>query len=95
MAGKKNRKQQLAADNAKKANAPASPPITSSAQTAHLLKKALSLHRKQNLSKAANSYRMMLASEPTHPDALHLLGLTYGQSHHHQKAIELYNQSIK
>ncbi len=96
MAGKKNRKQKLAARSAKRTNnlilrraKPNTPKI------AQLLEQALSYHRQQNLSEAANCYRTILASEPTHADALHLIGLTYGQSHQHREAIEFYNQAIE
>ena len=96
MAGKKNRKQKLAARSAnKKDSSQPTPRKASSAHIADLLKQAVAHHRQQNLTEAANAYRTILASDPTHADALHLLGLTYGQSGRHQKAIEFYNLAIE
>jgi len=96
VAGKKNRKQKLAARSAnKKGSSQATPREASSAYIADLLKQAVAHHRQQNLTEAASAYRAILASDPTYADALHLLGLTYGQSGRHQKAIEFYNLAIE
>ena len=96
MAGKKNRKQKLAARSAnKKGSSQPTPRKASSAHIADLLKQAVAYHRQQKLTEAANAYRTILASEPNHADALHLLGLTYGQNDRHQKAIEFYNLAIE
>ena len=96
MAGKKNRKQKLAARSANiKGSSQPTPRKANSAHIADLLKQAVAHHRQQNLTEAANGYRAILASDPTHADALHLLGLTYGQKGRHQKAIEFYNLALE
>jgi len=92
---KRSRKQQLAAPSARRPNRSlATPDRPSNPRLAHLLAQALGLHRQNNLIDAESGYRAILASEPTHADALHLLGLTYAQRGEHQKAIEHYREAL-
>lgn len=96
MARKKSRKSKPAKQSAgnKKRNAPA-PSSGSDQQIAALLQHALDLHRKRDVSAAAEIYREILARDPANANALHLLGLTYAQCENHYEAIELYNQAIE
>ncbi|WP_051497750.1 tetratricopeptide repeat protein, partial [Candidatus Contendibacter odensensis] len=58
------------------------------------LKKAVELHQADQLAEAEAIYRQILAIQPYHSDALHLLGLIYHQRGHHQQASELLHQAI-
>ena len=84
MANKKRRKKK-------------SPRLSSSSirpEIANQLEQAIGHHQQHNLSKAENIYRAILMREPTHADALHLLGLTYAQRERHAEAIDLYTQAL-
>jgi Flp pilus assembly protein TadD len=56
---------------------------------------ALKLHDKGNLAEAERIYREILAQEPNHPDALHLLGLVAHQTGHHEQAVSLIGRAIR
>jgi len=95
VAGKKSRKQKSASRNVKKKSAPSSiPSKPNTPHLANLLEQGLGHHRQHNLTGAADCYRAILATDPTHSDALHLLGLTYAQQELHHEAIELYKQAL-
>lgn len=59
-----------------------------------LLDQALEHHRAGRLPQAEPLYRQILAAEPTHSDAWHLLGLVAHQTGNHQAAIELISRAI-
>lgn len=55
---------------------------------------ALEHHRSGRAAEAAAAYRQMLARQPNHADALHLLGVLEGQSGRRESAIELIRRAI-
>lgn len=52
------------------------------------------LHQSGRLAEAETVYRQVLASEPRHPDALHLLGVIATQRGRNEDAVELIGQAI-
>jgi len=54
-----------------------------------LLQMALARHRAGNLDHAASVYRLILAGQPDHPDALHYLGVVEYQRGDYAQAVEL------
>ena len=56
---------------------------------AHLLQRAIELHRNNRLSEASLLYHEVLASQPNHADALYLLGVFEGQRGRHDLAADL------
>lgn len=58
------------------------------------LQSAIALHQQGRLRQAAQIYRALLAHQPQHPDALHLLGLTERQAGRYDAAIELIQRAI-
>jgi len=64
------------------------------AQAAALLQRALECHRQGQLPQAAELYQAMLALQPNHFDALHLLGVIEHQQGHHARAADLIRQAI-
>jgi predicted O-linked N-acetylglucosamine transferase (SPINDLY family) len=59
-----------------------------------LLQKARALHNAGNLAEAASSYRDILAHQPEHSDALHLLGLLELQSGAVETAAKLISRAL-
>jgi predicted O-linked N-acetylglucosamine transferase (SPINDLY family) len=51
-------------------------------------------HQAGRLSEAEESYRAVLAQQPDHPQALHLLGVVQHQLGRHAEAVELIRQAI-
>ncbi len=95
MTRKRSRKPQQAVRSAHRPHTPlAAPDRPNDPRLTHLLAQALGHHRQNNLTDAESGYRAILASEPTHADALHLLGLTYAQRGDHQKAVEYYREAL-
>ncbi len=62
--------------------------------TEQKLQRGLGLHQSGALAEAANLYREILAIEPDHPDALHLLGLVLRQEGKTAEALTLVEQAI-
>ena len=62
--------------------------------TAALLRQALALHRADRLDAAAAIYRQLLAENPAHADASHLLGLVYYRNKDFESAICLIRDAI-
>jgi len=58
------------------------------------LEAAIALHQHGNIEQAARIYQNILAREPHHPDALHLLGLAAYQKKDPHRAIDLLSQAI-
>jgi protein O-GlcNAc transferase len=58
------------------------------------LDQAIVHHQAGRLREAEELYRKLLASEPQHPDALHLLGVLSLQSGHPEVAVDLIDQAI-
>src|SRR5262249_19838181 len=56
---------------------------------------ALQHHQAGRLQEAEQSYRRILAAEPGHADALHLLGVLAHQTRNHQLAVEYIGQAIR
>jgi hypothetical protein len=57
--------------------------------------RALALHRGGQLGEAAALYREVLASEPAHFGALHLLGVIEGQRSRYAEAVALIEHAIR
>jgi tetratricopeptide (TPR) repeat protein len=70
---------------------PAAAPVTESGQ---LLQTALHYHRAGRLLDAETLYRQILAREPAHAEATHLLGMIAHQSGQHAQAVELITRAI-
>ncbi|MEO7494076.1 MAG: tetratricopeptide repeat protein, partial [Massilia sp.] len=68
-------------------SAPATPSAT--------LDDAMRHHREGNLSQAAAIYRQLLAADPDHPDALHLLGTIAYQTGNLDQAEQLIGRSLR
>lgn len=62
--------------------------------TAALFQEGLALHRSGQVGKAEAAYREILAGEPKHADALHLLGVIHQQRGEYGRAAELIGLSI-
>lgn len=60
-----------------------------------LMNQALSLHQHSKLDEAFSLYEKILASEPHHSDALHLLGMIYNARAQRDKAITLLHQALQ
>jgi len=65
-----------------------------SAKIQKLLNQAMDLHQSGNLKQAGALYRTLLQKDPTHADALHLLGGIMGQMGKHEAAITLISSAI-
>lgn len=65
------------------------------APVAPLLATAQAHHRAGRLGEAEAGYRRILAAEPGHPDALHLLGLLAHQLGRHEAALPLIVEAIR
>jgi protein O-GlcNAc transferase len=59
-----------------------------------ILQSAADHHRAGRLPQAERLYRAVLAEQPNHPDALHLLGIIANQTGHHKDACELITKAI-
>ncbi len=70
------------------------PPSMSSANTAALLNTALQHHQQGQLPQAEALYRRILAAQPGHPEALHLLGVIGYQAGRHEEAVEQIGRAI-
>jgi Flp pilus assembly protein TadD len=55
---------------------------------------ALAHHRAGRLGEAEKIYRQVLVRQPSHPDALQLLGVCYGQSGQPEKAVALISRAL-
>ncbi len=66
-----------------------------SAVTQNMLEAAMADHRRGDLVGAERGYRAILALQPQHPDALHLLGRIHGDRGELQEAIELIGRALK
>ncbi|MGD9885490.1 MAG: tetratricopeptide repeat protein [Reyranella sp.] len=80
--------------NREKEPAHAGPPPSPDRAPASLLDQALAHHRAGRMAEAENLYRRILARDPRHADALHLLGMLAGQAGRHDTAAELIRQAI-
>lgn len=59
------------------------------------LEQALTLHQRGDVSSAKVLYAEILATQPEHFDALHLLGIAEYQAGYHARAIELFSHAIR
>lgn len=64
-------------------------------QVAQLLADAVKLHQGGQLSAAENLYQQVLRLSPSHPDALHLLGVLAHQSGRHAQGVELISAALR
>ena len=92
-----NRKQRRAA---KLGRTSTNPPAETAAASvpmgaAALLGEGVKHHQAGRLAEAGACYRRVLAAQPDHPDALHLLGVIANQAGRHDLAVELIGQAIK
>ena len=62
---------------------------------ANLLGVGLKHHQAGRLAEAEAYYRRVLAAQPDHADALHLLGIVANQARRHDLAVQLISQAIK
>jgi Tfp pilus assembly protein PilF len=60
-----------------------------------LLDNAIKLHQEGQIEDAEQAYREILAAEPNHPGALHLLGVIRQQQGRHEEALGLIGRAIK
>jgi len=67
---------------------------TSAVSVVELLQRGFADHQAGRLQPAEATYRRILAIEPRHSDALHLLGLLAHQSERNEQAINLVRQAI-
>ena len=65
------------------------------ASEADRLQAAIALHQQGRLAEAENRYRQILAGEPDHFDALHMLGVIRHQQGHGAEALELIERALK
>jgi len=71
------------------------PPFKPSAMTIpQAFELALQRHQAGRLAEAEALYRQILAADPNHPGALHLLGLIVHQAGRHDLAVDLIRQSL-
>ena len=56
--------------------------------------RALAHHQAGRLAEAEAAYREVLAAEPEHPQALHLLGVIAHQAGHHEIAVSFIRQAL-
>jgi len=67
----------------------------SSAKTSmDLLQEALALHKQGELEEAGKRYREVLAAEPNHPSALHLMGLLAVQQEKPEEALDWLSKAL-
>jgi predicted O-linked N-acetylglucosamine transferase (SPINDLY family) len=59
------------------------------------IEKALCYHNNGQLQRAEELYRQILSHRPSHPDALHLLGVVLHQTGDHQTAIRYIREAIR
>ncbi len=59
-----------------------------------LLQQAIAHHEQAQLPQAEYLYHQILAQQPNHPGALHLLGVLFHQRGEHERALQLIDQSI-
>src|SRR4051812_3343805 len=72
-------------------------PLRVHAMTSHAQAKfeqALAVHQQGQLARAQALYEAVLATQPGHFDALHLLGVIAAQTSNHQRAVELIDRAI-
>ena len=69
-------------------------PLNSSAERAAAIQRGLAQHRAGRVSEAEAEYMRVLAAQPDHPDALHLLGVIAHQVGHNERAVELIQRAI-
>jgi len=89
---KKNKKLRLPTGLKKKAKQTASPTGVSSLQ--NLLQQASALQQAGRLQQAEELYRQILSVEPTHPEALHFLGMLAHQVGKSEIAVELLSKAL-
>lgn len=68
---------------------------TTTTQLATLLKAAVRAHQTGHIKEAASGYRRILAINPHHPDALHLLGLLLHAQGNHEQAVRLVTAALQ
>ncbi len=92
-----NRKQRRAAAKLGQASSPAPGEAATAAArgVAELLAEGLKHQQAGRLAEAEACYRRVLAGQPDHADALHLLGVIAHQVGRHDLAVELIRQAIK
>jgi len=88
-----NRKQRRRAS--KLGQIPSNPTVVVPPGVANLLGAGLKHHQAGRLAEAEACYRRVLAAQPDHADALHLLGVVAHQAGRHDLAVELIGRAIK
>jgi tetratricopeptide (TPR) repeat protein len=59
------------------------------------LERALALHRRGRLQEATSAYRELLAVEPDHADALHLLGSAWTDLQRYPEALQCFDRALE
>ena len=91
-----NRKQRRAAAKQASSHPPAGPATAGvPASATDFLAVGLKLHQAGQLAEAEVCYRRVLAAQPNHADALHLLGVVAHQLGRSDLAVELIRQAIQ
>ncbi|MFZ6871919.1 tetratricopeptide repeat protein [Undibacterium sp. Di27W] len=66
-----------------------------SGQIAHLLEQGMLMHRNAQIEDARKTYQAILQLNPSHPDALHLYGVTAHQMRNYGQAIQFMQLSLQ
>lgn len=74
---------------------PKSPAASNAVLTKHTFEEAINHHRGGRLSEAETCYQRILAKDPAHADALHLLGLIAYQQARYDRALDLITKAIQ
>lgn len=69
--------------------------MPASGEPSQAFRAAVESHRAGDLDRAAVAYREILSVTPTHPGALHLLGVINGQQGNHWAALDLIQQALQ
>jgi Flp pilus assembly protein TadD len=71
------------------------PPFEFASSAAELFRQGVRSHQSGRLDEAETAYRQVLAIEPTHTDALHLLGLSLHQRQQHEAGLDYIGRAIQ
>ncbi|MCY3729632.1 MAG: tetratricopeptide repeat protein [Nitrospira sp.] len=72
-----------------------SPTSSSTVFAKQLFEEAINHHRAGRLSQAETCYRQILTQDPTHADALHLLGLVAYQQARYERALDCISKAVQ
>jgi tetratricopeptide (TPR) repeat protein len=87
-----NRQQRRLA--ARQRRGPGEPPTAATVDVGQTMAAGLAHHREGRLTQADSCYRQVLAHDPNHPDALHLLGMLAFQAGNPVAALDLIERAV-